>query len=344
MNKRVAIILVFFLLYAFFVQNRVWGQQSAEQEEINELTIYVIPSHLYVNWDSPSTLYKTTALSWFYAKFHKYSYGVGHLFIELNTPLLKEPIMTSIRSTGNKEKKRMILKDKVGLGLIGAAMPGRMESREELSASIDYNVKKDREIAFIKYRINRSAALRIIEYINGFTQKGADSIAPCDFYGGGFWPRYEKEGAGCSSFGIVAMDVAGLKIDYPEWIHSVNIPSELLGGEFNKFRKVMISKIERSRTWYKGDGAANVDYFPFFIYDPTLIYDWIMKQRDSLASGTGKSSNQFIPEEKKQGRGTIPGLYMDASSIAAPEDPIFTKRKERSVFVDCFFNSRFFYK
>jgi len=338
MSKRIALILALILSFTFLVRDSSYGQNSRDSTECHELTIYVIPSHLFVDWQNPSTLYKTTINSWLYSKLHKYSYFIGHLFIELNTTLLDEPIITSVRSTGNKEKKRLLFKEKIGLGIIGAAFPGRMETNGELLASIECAVKKDREIAFIKYRINKEAASRIIEYLEGFTTKDSNSVAPCDAYGGGFWPRYEKEGAGCSAFGIAAMEVAGLKCDYPEWVHRINIPADLVGGEFNNFIRVKNKDIKRRKTWYGGSGTANVDYFPFFIYDPTLIYNWIMEQREILSNNDGTSISQpFTTAIKKESRGTIPGLFMDARSVAVPvNDPVFKKRIEYSVFVDRF--------
>lgn len=341
MKRWFVFILPFIISPMLHVSPELYGMPPQDSTDRHELIVYAVPSFQYIDWQSPSTLFKSTTKSWIKSKFSRYSYYIGHLFIELRSSLLDEPLLISVRSTGNEEKKRLLLKEKVGVGIIGAALPGRIETTEELTASIDHNLKKQRRIAFIKYAINREAALRVLEYIEGFMAKDSTSYAACDAYGGAFWPRYQGEGAGCSAFSMVALEVAGLKYDYEDWLHRVNIPANLVGGEFNNNIKVKNSTIKRQTSWDDGLGIKNTDFFPFFIYDPSLIYNWIIEQRDKYVSDTTLSGNRFSPAVIKKDRGDIPGLYMDARNVQAPvSEPIFTKRDEYSVFIDRFIKSR----
>ncbi len=331
------------LIFAFILNlpADLYAMSPQDSTDRHELIIFVVPSLQYIDWQSPSTLYKSTAKSWIKSKFTRYSYYIGHLFIELQSSLIDEPVLMSVRSTGDREKKRLLLKDKIGVGIIGAPLPGRIETKQELTASMDHILKKERKIAFIKYSLNRDAAQRIINYINGFTAKDSTSYAACDAYGGAFWPRYQGEGAGCTSFGMVALEVAGIKYNYEEWLHRVNIPATLVGGEFNNNIKVKNSSIKRQKTWDDGLGIKNRDYFPFFIYDPSLIYNWIIEQRANYVADSTHSDYQFYPAVIKKDRGDIPGLYMDARNVPAPVfEPIFIKRDEYSVFIDFFTRSR----
>ena len=188
-----------------------------------------------------------------------------------------------------------------------------MESRKELKKKISLFARKHR-LAFIKYRISEEAALRVKQYIEGFTKKRANGFSPSGNYGGAFWPRYESEGAGCSAFGISAMEIAGLKIDYPEWKVSVNIPMDLVGGNFNNHKKIKARNIKKRYQWHDGSGVENVDYIPFTLYDPSMIYNWILQQRHL--------KGKLVPIEKNK----IPGLYYDASKMTLSQfEPIFIK-------------------
>jgi hypothetical protein len=342
MKRWVIYILPFIIVLILNASSELYGMTPQDSTDRHELIVYAVPSLQYIDWQSPSTLFKTTAKSWIKSKFTRYSYYIGHLFIELHSSLLDKPLLISVRSTGGDgEKKRLLLKEKVGIGIIGAALPGRTETAEELTASIDHNLKKERRMAFIKYSINRDAALRIVKYIEGFTARDSTSYASCDAYGGAFWPRYQGEGAGCTAFGMVALEVAGIKYDYEDWLHRVNIPANVIGGEFNNNLKVKNRTIKRQKTWDDGLGIKNTDFFPFFIYDPSLIYSWIIEQREKYVADSTLSAHLFFPAVIKRDRGEIPGLYMDARNVPAPvSEPIFIKRDEYSVFIDRFTQSR----
>lgn len=318
---------------SLFFSFRLLGAIQEDTTNNHELTIFVIPSHRNIDWQSPSSLAQTTTKSWISSKFVRHSYYIGHLFIELTSSLLDKPVVTSVRSVGNKEKLRLLYKEKIGMAIIGAPLKGRMESADELVRSIDFTLKKERSIAFIKYSINENAAKRIIEFIEGFSKPDSTSQAPCDIYGGGYWPRYKGEGAGCSAFGMVVMEVAGLKHDYPEWIHSVNIPAELVGGQYNNYIKVKNSTINNTTAWNDGSGTANIDYFSFSIYDPTLIYNWIINMRSTCETDTSVILSGFKPAVITRDQGTIPGLYLDARNMHIPlDEPVFKERETFSIF------------
>lgn len=341
MKRWIIYILPLIIAPILHVSSDLYGMPPQDSTEQHELIVYVIPSLQHIDWQSPSTLFKTTVKSWIKSQFVRHSYYIGHLFIELRTSLTDKPLLISVTSTGGVEKKSLLLNDKIGVAIIGAALPGRIETSEELTATIDFNLKKARRIAFIKYSINRDAALRILKYIEGFTAKDSTSYAACDAYGGAFWPRYEGEGAGCSAFGMVALEVAGLKYDYEDWLNRVNIPANLVGGEYNNNIKVKNSTIKRQKAWDDGLGVKNTDFFPFFIYDPSLIYNWIIEQREKYVADSTLSENLFSPAVIKKDRGDIPGLYMDARNVPAPvSEPIFIKRDVYSVFIDRFNQSR----
>lgn len=299
---------------------------DTDSSDVHELTIYVIPSYSKINWESPASLYKSSFESYTKSLFKTHKYSIGHLFIELSTPLLDSVILTSIRISSDAEKRRLVLKDQIGLGILGTVMHGRMESSEELTKKIIYFSKR-KQLAFIKYRISKESVLRVIEFIKVFCTKTDDGFTPCQYYGGAFWPRFEKEGAGCSSFGISVMAVAGLSVEYPEWKLSVNIPMNLVGGVYNNNSKIKRRTILKTDKWHNGEGVENVDFIPLTLYDPSLIFKWIIEQRKA---GTVEAIE----------KDNTPGLLIDATKISVPlEVPVFSKRCKNSLFIDIFRNS-----
>jgi len=336
MSKRSA--LIFLLIFPFLTQiytfARAVGHNSFPFESgtfttdedsaaVHELTIYVIPSFSPLNWESPASLYRSTFESYTKSLFKTHKYSIGHLFIEFSTPLIDSVVLTSIRSSSDAEKRRLALKDKIGLGMLGAVLQGRMESRAELSKKIAYFSKK-KQLAFIKYRISKESALRVIEFLKAFCSETREALTPSHYYGGAFWPRFINEGAGCSSFGMSVMEVAGLFIDYPDWRYSVNIPINLIGGVYNNGVKVKQRTILKTNKWHSSEGNVNVDYVPITLYDPSLIFNWIILQRKTAIKEAVEINN-------------IPGLYFDSREINLPEEvPIFFKRKNPSLFIDIF--------
>lgn len=296
---------------------------------VHELTIYAIPSLVELNWDSPSSLLKSAANSFFLGMFVKTRQRIGHIFIEFKTPLLDSVFLSGFTTAPGENMGTLAMKEHVGLGVLGATVKGHLEHRAYLEKRIKIFAAK-KKIAFIKYRISEEAALRVKKYLEGFTKENEDGYSPSSIYGGALWPRNEDEGAGCSAFGISALDVAGININHPDWMVSVNIPMDLVGGHFNNNRKVRILQINRRDHWHDGSGKENVDYIPYSVYDPSLVFSWILNQR--------KLKETLTPVENDN----IPGLYYDARSIKISEfEPVFIKREKSTLFVDFFRKSYF---
>jgi len=337
MNRNKIILKILFLFAASCFSANIAKCSIIDTSSVHELTIYVIKSSSPLNWESPSSLYRTSLESYTKSLFSKNAYSIGHLFIELSTPLLDSVVLTSIRSTSGAEKRRLVIKEKIGLGLLGAVLHGRMETSEELTKKMDHFSKKKNGIRFITYRICEESARRIIEFLEKFTKKNGAKNKPCDFYGGAFWSRFENEGGGCTSFGMSAMEVAGLFNDYPEWRVSVNIPINLIGGEYNNGHRVKRGDILRAHSWYEGYGEENKDFVPITVYDPSLIFDWIDGQRNIKSIVTEVSiDNSGRPVFRSGVKKGIPGLYVDSRKIIPVEEPVFKQRIKPSVFINTF--------
>ncbi len=294
-----------------------------------ELTIFVIPSYRPIDWSSPEKLLRTTVHSFIEASFNRNLYPIGHLFIELRDHNGNVRIRTSIASSEPSEQRRMILKDKIGLAMLGASVKGRMESVEELEKKINRFARRE-AISFINYKITPSAAERVIEYVYQFTSQDSLGNRASDRYSGSFWPRYKGEGAGCSAFGIAALELIGAEIDNPEWYVKVKVPYDLIGGVYNNQLKVSPADILKRRKWHDGSGEEGVDYYIHFIYEPSYIYEWILKQvnGNNLPEGFLQSTI-LAPNGRK-----IRGLFFDATKFRTPDDSIFKERERSCVFIN----------
>lgn len=297
-----------------------------DTSQIHELTIYAVPSYSKLDWGSPARLYRTSIASFLMSRFVKYSYSIGHMLIKFESPVVDSVVYAAMRSTSNSEKIQLFMKEKIGLAILGVPMKGRLETKEEITSLLEHYSKKGSGAAFIRYRLSRESALRIKTFLENFSKEGKSGFTPCNYYGGAFWPRYEKEGAGCSSFALSALEAAGVCVDNPEWRVEVKIPYSLIGGRYNNQRKVGSYDIESRRKWHSGEGVANKDFFPFSIYDPTLVYNWILKMFTHPVGG--------YYSDMREG---FAGLVYDARNIKIKDnDPVMMARKDSSIFIDLF--------
>jgi hypothetical protein len=299
----------------------------------HELTIYVVRSVGPINWESPSTLYKSYIRSYLDHLFRKEMTLTGHLFVKLSTPLLDEPLYAGMCTPSKKERRMLVLKEKIGLAVLGASMKAKLENRHDLMKKIDYYARKN-EIAFITYHLNEQSARRIVDFYNGFTSASGKNNVPCNYYGGAFWPRYVSEGAGCTAFGIAMLEMTGLLSKESNcWKREVNIPMYLIGGNFNNGRRIGSRMIKKTNSWGDGLGVENVDFVPFSIYDPSLIYYWVLDQRkpDSESLNWG-----YLPAEEA----VIPGLSADRRQVKINSgDSIFLHRPQPNLFIEEFYET-----
>jgi hypothetical protein len=219
-----------------------------------------------------------------------------------------------------------VLKKKVGLAIMGATLTGRIETDKELKHKLDVYARREK-LAFLKYRISEKAMHRILTFIDKYKQKINAKNAACDFYGGAFWPRYQNEGAGCSTFGIALLDLVNvLTPETEKWKMELKIPAKLIGGEYNGGKKVRNTTILKTNQWYAGDGKLNVDYVKYLAYEPSIMFDWIIKNRTNNA--------QIYTSIQENG---VPGLLIDKrDAIFDEKEPLFIPRPEPNRFIDVY--------
>ncbi len=76
--------------------------------------------------------------------------------------------------------------------------------------------------------------------------------------------------------------------------------------------------------WYAGAGEPNVDYVDYVVYEPSIMFDWILERRRNTDS-------VYQPLND----GDVPGLIVDVSKIFPDTTkPIFRERLTPNIFVE----------
>jgi len=330
------------LLIALFILVRVFSQPGpaerylsyeietfAAGESAHWLTVFVIPSKVTYDWSSPRSLLNSFFKNYAKNLLKKERYLLGHAFIELETPIGSDDILTGMRAVTRDEQQHLVLNEHYGLSILGADLKGRLEKAENLKEKVEFYSKKG-ALAFITFLINEEAAQRMHDFFEVYSSGDDTLTSPRFHYGGAFWPRYHGEGAGCSAFALAFMDLGGiLRDEYGEWKAEVNIPKDLMGGPYNEGHSVKLKEIRQRHQWADSTEAHE----PFEIYDPTFMYDWIHHHwTDPDISGL-PAKPVMINDAR--------GILIDARQVPAPTDEdIFIEREKPSIFVEEFFQER----
>ena len=302
------------------------AQVNNDSSQTHEITIYVMPTLHPLDWAGPAQLLESTKKCYLKTMTQADNYLIGHLAVGIKSPLVSNPYYIAQSSSSLQEKINLIYKQKIGLGILGASLQGRLETTDELAHKFNVYTKRNK-LAFIKFKINKTAVNRILQFISEYQKKDANNLAACDFYGGAFWPRFHNEGSGCSAFGMALLETANIiPAKSEEWMIDVNIPIELIGGEYNNNKKVRFRNINKVKSWSNKDGVPNVDFVRYALYEPSIMFDWILEKRN-------ENDSIYKPIDENG----VPGLFVDVTDIKANEtDPLFVKRTEQNLFVDHF--------
>ena len=318
---------IFALILMLFVGiYSINAEVKNDSNQTHEITLFVMPTLHPLDWSGPAQLLGSAKSCYLKTITQSDNYLIGHLAVGIKSPLVPNPYYIAQASSSMQEKINMLYKQKIGLGILGASMQGRMETTEELAHKFKvYSQRK--KLAFIKFKINKSALIRMLQFISAYKQKDANNSAPCDYYGGAFWPLFHNEGSGCSAFGMALLETANIHpTKSNEWLIDVNIPIELIGGEYNDGKKIRFSTIKKLKSWSSNDGIPNVDYVHHTLYEPSIMFDWILQKRNE--------NDSIYKSIEENG---IPGLLVDATGIDANQaDPLFVKRTEQNLFIDHF--------
>ncbi len=317
------------LLPGFPAETRAAGSCEG-RDSVHELTLYVMQPVVPLNWDSPSSLYKSVRKGSVAKILRHRQYLIGHMAVKLKTPLLDTLHFSAMASASAKEKKRLLVKDKIGMGIIGIPLKGKIETADEIRQTLRHYARLGK-IGYIRYLISEEAALRSLAFIRAFRESREGYPPPACFYGGAFWPGYEHEGAGCSAYGMMMLDLSGISGPEQEnWMVKVGIPKKLIGGGLNNQRQITRRDLAKAEAWCPAVAGSADECVPFGIVDPCRVYQWILHCRKA---GNQVDFSVYKPEMTEG----IPGLVRDCRHIVpSVSEPIFKTRETPSLFIDYF--------
>lgn len=290
---------------------------------LHELTLYTIAPVVPINWESPSSLYKTVVASVVKMLQKSSRATLGHMFFKLETDLLPEPLWAGLTLFKKSDMFKEFLIYKSGLSLLGKPFKAKVEGQKTLEKYIKSN-SKEHTVAFITYRINEGAARRILTFLTLLIKEEEKKLVPTTYYSANSWPLYEGEGTDCSALIVASLELAGLPLpEADQWKVSCKVPLSLIGGRLNNQHKVRIRSVRKTKTWYQGAEENGVGYADFETVDPCRVRTWILKQY-------GQPNSAY----QKTRQDNVPGLYVDYRSVMAPiSQPMLSKRKGLNYFL-----------
>jgi hypothetical protein len=284
-----------------------------------ELTLYTMPPPRDLNWKNPQTLAFGAALGNRLVLTHvKHKHTFGHVFIELKGEGYHE-LTGSTTAPDAPADAEMITKHGHGLGVFFAPLKGALDPKEGLEKELVDRYKSGR-VAYIRFKLSPSTFERLQTFLKEYKERGYNQI-----YNGTNEPRKGK-GAGCSIFGVVFLELAGLlhPVWVKEWVRERLIPLEFIGGPLTGKRVSLKQTLVNSR-WAK----PSEPHMVLRLYDPELMYKWIgltwkNLQHESLhANPAGKGSTPAAGKATIEKRGNALGLVYDCRHVPTPTDPIW---------------------
>lgn len=300
--------------------------KSADVAAVHEVTLYAFPSMYPLDWESPASLYKSATTCFYKTMSLEDNYLIGHMALRIQTPLLPQTKHIAMSSANKWERIDLILKDKIGLAILGATLKGKIESEEHLVHMLKVYAER-KKLAYITFKVPENAMSRMLEFIQRFNNEDATGHRSSAYYGGAYWPLYHQEGAGCSAFALAVLASAGMMpVEAEKWLMTKNIPMNLIGGPYNKNKKIPFGRIKKADKWHDVPGTPNVDYVKVQTYEPSVLFQWILDKR--FQNDSIYRSSEFED---------VPGLTVDLSSAEAPAvEPHFTKRPEPNLFLEVY--------
>ncbi len=307
-----------FIILALFV---VSGLQLGFAQE---LTVYSFPPAVPLDWSSPLKLAFGAGVKGKLVFEHgKNKHSIGHCFMELTGPNGEREITGMTTAPDAPSDADFITKHGYGLGVLFAPMKGALDDGKKLDGELKDRYKTGK-VTFLKFKVTNEMYKRMQTYLTEYRAKGYDKT-----YNGMNEPR-KGLGAGCSAFAVSFLDVGNMidPVFEKEWIRRVKMPKSLVGGPVTG-NKVSLRKLLFTAHWAK----KNEEYVPLEMWDPQLIFEWVHKlaEKAKFARVHNQKSNEFKilgKPFKFIKRGKALGIYVDATHMKTPNDPIWQDNKK----------------
>ncbi len=267
----------------------------------NQLTLFAIPSPrpAELSWRSPGKLVRRVM-------FNKlgnmtglgFSRSLGHAGVRLECAN-GEWFQGSMTHVDGAQFNDLLMRDRIGLGMLFDSVDGRLETAEELEETLRERYVSGR-VSFLRVGISEETCLGLVDYVDAYEAEGVGGA-----YGLAARPLY-REGAGCSAFSMAFLELANLiepRFE-EEWSFSVRVPKDLVGGSMNPGNEVSLWRLFLlTRGWADEDEEA----FDVSGWDPTLMFHSIRDMAEAHVRAGGESA---------EARGRAIGLVLDRRHVA----------------------------
>lgn len=272
----------------------------------SSLTLYFLSSPHGLNWSGPKSITASLVKNVLSPK----NRMLGHVAVELNCPVQNYYALTGMTDTGEISYNDLVLKDKIGFGVLFEVVPGQLEETAPLARELAEKLVLGKRVRFLSTLISQQTCERLVTYLEEYKANGSNH-----FYGLTNRPRY-GEGAGCSAFGVSFLDVAGLLdqefIDH--WSYFIRFPERLI-GEKSEQKKVSLFRLlllrKKYNRWAKKEEAGR----SIFFWDPDTMFNWAEEKIQT------QSPSNFAYEIIELGQ--TKGLLIDHTTKETPTEPIW---------------------
>ncbi len=274
----------------------------------NTLKLYLFPTPYNFNWSTPQKLARSVIKNTILPSKYAYKSSIGHAAVELKCGETFYAL-TGMSMADKTEDSELILKEKIGLGVMFYPMKGRLQSQNELERDIKERLGGD-DISWVEYQINEITCHRLRTYLTIYRNENLDQV-----YGLVFNPR-KKEGAGCSAFAVSFMQIAGILGDehYLNWSRRLQTNKDLnaYNGTADSTSIFKMAAGINSKSWANHSSNS----IPIFFWEPNLMHQWVERTFD-IEQGRNVGLYQL---EKI---GNSKGLKYDARMVIPDLGPLF---------------------
>ncbi len=235
-----------------------------------EFLLHFIHSPHGISWRSPSALALSALANIISGETLFPGHSIGHVHVELKARDLKKRFFTSITIDNQNQYYDVLVKKRIGFGILFHRFKGRLESPEEIQASLNL-AQRQRRLQTLRLAISAEAFARAEEYLTQLLQikNSLQYGFPCE-------PR-KREGAGCTAFAMSFLEVMGVSLpDFSQWQQTIHVPLDLIGEGFRKVSLLETVASPRAFSWGKPEESQTLRF-----WDPDLMFHWAKKRSEN---------------------------------------------------------------
>ena len=254
------------------------------------LTLYFLPSPERLNYDSPSQLARSLAVS----ELTLITHSIGHVIVALEKKCGDECLernLAAVTTQGNSEERKLLLKDQIAFGILFQTLAGRKETQLEIEQELRVRSRSGK-MKFLKMEVSADAYERMNRYSREYHERGFEK-----FFGMTNRPRY-GEGAGCSAYALSYLEVAGLILPQftKAWTRTLLVPQTLVGGALTQ-KKVSFFKLLFAGSKFRW-ALPHEPHFTVTFWDPDLMFDWV---HNMISEKNTAAHFEFCKQQAAQG-------------------------------------------